>query len=461
MTDYAPLPLREPVRSLVWIRGRLHHVPTATCRDLLDLIAAENPNPALLQVNTGSRDVAAGDTPYALCAWRSIPSWSPTPPAPSPSGSSTLLDAQPDPFCALESCWLQHLESAHRDVVDRLADRLPTPLRRGHVRPLGLDRYGVQLRVESDDGDHDVRLPFAKPVDDVTGPEPGHPGADGLPVPQRPARPPHLSGRQRAATVLGVTGPPDELRPPHACGRSRIEIVVVLAVTFGLSRRTRRCCSLIEAVLLGLSGQQVALNRKLSPFDLIDLGLNLASVVPAPRVGRCWACTCCGAAGSGPAGSGSGGSAGAPTCSAALGLAALIGMPGLGLYVAGRALGIGVAVVPSELGDTWWRIPVLLAVAFANGWAEEVIVVAFLMTRLRQLGMSPVKALVISSLLRGAYHLYQGFGAGLGNVVMGLVFGYVWQRTGRLWPLIIAHGLIDAVAFVGYALAAGHLGWLR
>lgn len=24
-----------------------------------------------------------------------------------------LLAAKPDPFCALESCWLQHLESAH------------------------------------------------------------------------------------------------------------------------------------------------------------------------------------------------------------------------------------------------------------------------------------------------------------------------------------------------------------
>ena len=57
----------------------------------------------------------------------------------------------------------------HREVVDRLASRLPISLRRGRVRPLGLDRYGVQLRVESDDGDHDVRLPFAKPVDDITG----------------------------------------------------------------------------------------------------------------------------------------------------------------------------------------------------------------------------------------------------------------------------------------------------
>ncbi len=74
--------------------------------------------------------------------------------------------------------------------------------------------------------------------------------------------------------------------------------------------------------------------------------------------------------------------------------------------------------------------------------------------------MHPVVALVASSLLRGAYHLYQGFGAGLGNVAMGLVFGYAWQRTGRLWPLVIAHGVIDTVAFVGYILLAGHLSWL-
>ena len=87
--------------------------------------------------------------------------------------------------------------------------------------------------------------------------------------------------------------------------------------------------------------------------------------------------------------------------------------------MAGRALGIGVAVVPAELNDTWWRIPVLIAVAFANGWAEEIIVVAFLMTRLRQLGLSPRTTPLLSSLLRGAYHLYQGFGAGLGNVAMG------------------------------------------
>jgi uncharacterized protein DUF2470 len=167
MTDYAPLPLREPLRSLVWISGRLHHIPSPDVSGLLDLIATEHPNPALLQVN--SDDSAGGDTRYALIRLEIDSVVVADSTGAESVGVGMLLDARPDPFCVLESCWLQHLESAHRDVVDRLAERLPSPLRRGRVRPLGLDRYGVQLRVENPDGDHDVRLPFAKPVDDVTG----------------------------------------------------------------------------------------------------------------------------------------------------------------------------------------------------------------------------------------------------------------------------------------------------
>ena len=168
MTDYAPLPLREPVRSLVWIQGRLRDVPMSEIPELLDLIAASEPNPALLQVNSGSAR-AEGDTRYTLMRLEieSVVVADSTGAESVPLGA--LLGARPDPFCAMESCWLQHMESAHRDVVERLATRLPTSLRRGRVRPLGLDRYGVQLRVEREDGDHDVRLPFARPVDDVTG----------------------------------------------------------------------------------------------------------------------------------------------------------------------------------------------------------------------------------------------------------------------------------------------------
>ena len=72
-----------------------------------------------------------------------------------------------------------------------------------------------------------------------------------------------------------MTAPPGPLPSPRTL---RIEIAVVLAVTFGLSAYVA-LLNLIEAVLLGLGGQTVALNQRRSPFDLIDLGLNVASVV--------------------------------------------------------------------------------------------------------------------------------------------------------------------------------------
>lgn len=157
LIDCAPLPLREPVRSLVWIRGRLHRVSENTVREVLDLIATEDPDPALLQVGAGhtllrleAESVVVADATGA-----------------EPVGIAALLDARPDPFCAMETCWLRHLDTDHQDVVARLAGKLPGPLRRGRVRPLGLDRYGIRLRVEGEDGDHDVRLPFGRPVDDV------------------------------------------------------------------------------------------------------------------------------------------------------------------------------------------------------------------------------------------------------------------------------------------------------
>jgi membrane protease YdiL (CAAX protease family) len=41
---------------------------------------------------------------------------------------------------------------------------------------------------------------------------------------------------------------------------------------------------------------------------------------------------------------------------------------------------------------------------------------------------------------------------------MGLVFGYWFHRTRRVLPLVVAHTLLDVVAFVGYLLFADSLG---
>ncbi|MCR8670196.1 CPBP family intramembrane glutamic endopeptidase [Agrococcus sp. HG114] len=140
---------------------------------------------------------------------------------------------------------------------------------------------------------------------------------------------------------------------------------------------------------------------------------------------------------------------------AGLALVAVIGVPGLALYLAGRALGLTVNVVPSPLDAHWFTVPVLLLSALRAGLTEEVIVVGYLFDRLRRLGWGTWPIIVAAALLRGVYHLYQGVPALLGNVAMGLLFGWLYARTGRLVPLIVAHVLIDVAVFVGYPWAYG------
>lgn len=134
-------------------------------------------------------------------------------------------------------------------------------------------------------------------------------------------------------------------------------------------------------------------------------------------------------------------------------LAAAIGIPGLVFYVFAKWIGINTTVVPTALDTFWWTVPVLILQALRAAVSEELIVVAYLFDRLKRLGVGPWATIVASALLRGSYHLYQGFGGFIGNVVMGLVFGWAYQRWGRSLPLIVAHWLLDIVSFVGYPLA--------
>jgi len=141
-------------------------------------------------------------------------------------------------------------------------------------------------------------------------------------------------------------------------------------------------------------------------------------------------------------------------------LAAVIGGTGLGLYLIAYHAGVELNVVAENLPDVWWRFPVLVLSAAQNGILEEVVVVGYLLSRLDKLGVNPVAAIAISAVIRGSYHLYQGIGAFFGNAAMGVVFGIFYRKYGRVAPLIVAHTLIDAVTFIGYALLAGHVSWL-
>jgi len=133
-------------------------------------------------------------------------------------------------------------------------------------------------------------------------------------------------------------------------------------------------------------------------------------------------------------------------------LAAAVGIPGLGLYVAGRALGLTVQIQAAGLDPYWWAVPVLVLAALKNALLEEVVAVGYLVERLGELRWGVPGVLAASALLRGAYHLYQGPGMALGNVAMGLVFTGYYLRRRRVMPLVVAHTALDVVAFVGYTV---------
>src|SRR5690625_4345470 len=141
------------------------------------------------------------------------------------------------------------------------------------------------------------------------------------------------------------------------------------------------------------------------------------------------------------------------------GLAALIGIPGLALYVGGRLLGLSAEVVASALNTHWWTVPILILAAIKNAVLEEVIVVGYLISRLEQIRWRAVAIIAASVLLRGSYHLYLGSAMAMGYVVLGVVFLLWFLRTRRVGPLILAHTILDVVAFVGYALIPSE--WLN
>lgn len=253
---------------------------------------------------------------------------------------------------------------------------------------------------------------------------------------------------------------PETVTDPGHRHALRVEIILVFALTLGLAG-ARSLLSLADSLLQPepLSDQQVAINAPQAAVDVIDLleqllgvaallawaglglyllwrgGIRLAAIGLDKR--SPWANVLRG-----------------------IGLTALIGIPGLAFYFVAWKLGFNLAIHPSTLDDSWWRPMTLTLSAVGNAAAEEVLVVGYLLTRLRQLGTGENTGLIGAALLRGSYHLYQGIGGFIGNFVMGLVFGRIWQRTNRLWPLIIAHTLLDVLAFVGYAVLSGHLAWL-
>lgn len=236
--------------------------------------------------------------------------------------------------------------------------------------------------------------------------------------------------------------------------RVRAEIWIVLGLSLGQSAVYAVLSLVVKLTNGGLRESTASLNSSRADQQWLDLTLQVLSIVFAlvPVLLAIYLL----------AGRSIGLDRRSPGRDTAVGalLALVIGVPGLGLYFAGRALGVTAEIVTAPDTVYWWTVVILVAAALQNGLLEEVVVVGYLHERLRDLGWGTWPVIVTSALIRGSYHLYQGFGQALGNVVMGLVFGWWYQRTGRVMPLVIAHTLLDVVAFVGY-LALGDAVGLR
>jgi membrane protease YdiL (CAAX protease family) len=138
-------------------------------------------------------------------------------------------------------------------------------------------------------------------------------------------------------------------------------------------------------------------------------------------------------------------------------LGLIVGLAGIGLYLAAVGVGVNRFVVPVPPTGHWWTVPVLFLNAAEAALLEEVIVLGYLITRLEQIGWSTVVAVATSALLRGSYHLYQGWGGFLGNLAMGLLFGILFVRWRRTWPFVLAHFVLDVGAGIGFLLFREHL----
>jgi membrane protease YdiL (CAAX protease family) len=242
--------------------------------------------------------------------------------------------------------------------------------------------------------------------------------------------------------------PPSPGGPPRGDRRTLAEEVVVVLSLSLLASAVFAAIDLVSAPLRGVTVASVDQSGQLAR-QLAGVVFGLAPVALVLHLLR--------RSGEGVEAIGLGRDRPRPDLARGAVLFAIVGAGGIGVYLGAVALGVNRFVVPVPPLHHWWTVPVLLLNAAAAALLEEVIVLGYLTTRLRQLAWSPTAAVAASALLRGAYHLYQGWGGFAGNLAMGIVFGVLFLRWRRTWPFVVAHFLLDAGAGIGFLLFMHHL----
>lgn len=122
--------------------------------------------------------------------------------------------------------------------------------------------------------------------------------------------------------------------------------------------------------------------------------------------------------------------------------ALLMGVQTLAAWLLPIDMQAAAARYPTPAADI--SMSLVFTVSVVNGIFEEVFVAGYVISAL-----TPVRgmwtAINVSTCIRLLYHLYQGPIGILSVVPVGLLFGYTYARTRLLWPLILAHIVIDII----------------
>ncbi len=100
-------------------------------------------------------------------------------------------------------------------------------------------------------------------------------------------------------------------------------------------------------------------------------------------------------------------------------------------------------LIPRTRQEKFWAVLLLAPTA---AFCEEFLYRGFLLAQLTQWLRSGVWAWVISSLAFGLAHFYQGWSGMVRASLLGALLAYPVVHSGSLYPSMLAHGLIDALA---------------
>lgn len=157
IVDLAPVPLPDRVRGRVWMSGWVSEVPERERDTALRSVAEVRPLPEpfagawrVLRLDIAEIDLVDG--------WGAAD-----------VEAEEFAAASPDPLAVEEPGLMRHLDAAHRRELSALCGQVEALSGARSPRALGVDRYGLWVRVTLDGRAVNVRFAFPDPVADSYG----------------------------------------------------------------------------------------------------------------------------------------------------------------------------------------------------------------------------------------------------------------------------------------------------